>query len=151
MALPSNIGMQARGALIRAFRGNFSALWVPPVGAVVDVLIRGPIYGPLTFEHAFGLYLGLGVAALLALMVGAAWLFVLGVPVLFGLIVVRASHPMIAATVGGCLMYWLYYGRATQTVIGATAALFAAINARSNPMLQRTASPPAERRSKILS
>jgi hypothetical protein len=76
---------------------------------------------------------------------GAAWLIVLGIPVLFGLILVRASHPLIAAAVGGCLMYWLFYGRVTQTAIGAATAMLAAIIARSNPVLQRTASPPAER------
>ena len=145
MALLSNVGTKSWDALIRALRGSFSALWVPPVGAVVDVLIRAPLLGPLTFDHAFGIYMGLGVAALLGLLLGAAWLLLLGVPVLFGLTLVRASHPLIAAAQGGCLMYWLYYGHATQTVIGAAADLLAAINARSNPLVQRTASPAAER------
>lgn len=148
MALLSNVGTKTWAALLRALRGSFSALWVPPIGAVVDVLVRAPLQGPLTFDHAFGIYMGLvglGVAALLGLLLGAAWLLILGVPVLFGLILVRASHPLIAAALGGCLMYWLYYGHATHTVTGATVGLLAAINARSNPLLQRTASPPAER------
>lgn len=74
------------------------------------MLVRAPLQGPLTFDHAFGIYMGLvglGVAALLGLLLGAAWLLILGVPVLFGLILVRASHPLIAAALGGCLMYWL--------------------------------------------
>ena len=137
--------METWGALKCALRGSFSVLWVPPVGTVVDVLIRAPLQGHLTVDYAFGVYIGLGVAAFLGLLLGAAWLMILGVPVLFGLILVRASHPLIAAALGGCLMYWLYYGRATPAVIGAIAGLLAAINARSNALLQQTASPPAER------
>lgn len=145
MALPTIASTHAKDALARALRGNFKALWVPPVGAVVDVLIRAPLYGPLTSEHLFGIYLGLGVAALFGALMGAVWLLILGVPVLFGLNLVRANHPLIAAAAGGCLMHWLYYGHATHTAIGAIAALVAAVYARSNPVLQRTATPPAER------
>jgi len=136
--------MQIGSALACSLRGNFRALWVPPVGAIVDVLVHVQPAGPLTFDNAIGLCFGLGVGALLGLLIGAAWLAVLGFPVLCGLILSRTSHPLIAAAIGGSLMYWLYYGRATQTAIGAATAMVAAVCARSNLALQRTASPTAE-------
>lgn len=144
MALLIIVSTHVKDALARSLRGNFKAIWIPPAGAIVDVLIRAPLYGPLTLDHLFGIYLGLGVAALFGAVTGIVWLLLLGVPVLFGLNLVRANHPLIAAAAGGCLMYRFYYGHATFTAIGAVAALVAAVYARSNPVLQRTASPPAE-------
>lgn len=105
------VGTALKDALLRALTGSIFAVWVPPAVTFLVVALlyvyQQFLFGRFPIWEVFvnALIGGLAIAGL-AFIMGVIGLFVVGIPVLFCLTLIRATHPLVACVGAASLTYW---------------------------------------------
>jgi hypothetical protein len=143
-------------AFRRSIKGGIFALWIPPAATFAYVVVSQALpqfnRGDDVLSTALKLAVaGLGMAGM-GFLLGALCLFMVGVPVLFCLTLLRANHPVVVCIAGAAWAFWRFAvspatgppfedGMIILTCVAAATAFGAACYARSNPGAQSENAP----------